>query len=74
MTSIPFGHILLLVESASKAFRIPRNSPPDFYLSGSLYTEKTPRGCFFLQATRQGFEPRLTAPKTVVLPLDDRVR
>ena len=24
-------------------------------------------------ATRQGLEPRLTAPKTVVLPLDDRV-
>ena len=31
-------------------------------------------GLFFVFATRQGLEPRLTGPKPVVLPLDDRVK
>jgi hypothetical protein len=33
-------------QSDSKAFRIPRNSPPDCCLSGSSWTEKSPEGDF----------------------------
>gem|GEM_PF-6288160 len=31
-------------------------------------------GCFFCLVAQLGLEPRLTVPKTAVLPLDDRAK
>jgi hypothetical protein len=49
----------------------PRKVPMHFALSCS--TRKSAQRRFFYHATRQGLEPQLTVPETVVLPLDDRV-
>jgi len=42
--STPFGYIFPTVKSTAKAFRIPRNSPPDYSLSWQLKSKITLTG------------------------------
>lgn len=48
----------------------PRFAPQSYVCQTAR--EKPHKGGFYSRAARQGFEPQLTVPETVVLPLDDR--